>query len=63
MRINRQRLEQSMERLGRIGETPKGGLTRLALSDARGGSDTRDSVIGGSDTGGSVMRERRQPVA
>lgn len=33
------------------------------LSDARGGSDTRDSVIGGSDTGGSVMRERRQPVA
>jgi N-carbamoyl-L-amino-acid hydrolase len=33
MRINRKRLEESMERLGRIGETPKGGLTRLALSD------------------------------
>jgi N-carbamoyl-L-amino-acid hydrolase len=33
MRINRKRLEESMERLGRIGETPAGGLTRLALSD------------------------------
>jgi len=33
MRINRKRLEESMERLGRIGETPKGGLTRLALTD------------------------------
>src|SRR5882724_13318491 len=44
MRINRQRLEQSMERLGRIGETPKGGLTRLALSDEdrRG----RDLLVG-----------------
>ncbi len=33
MRINRQRLEESFEQLGRIGETPKGGLTRPALSD------------------------------
>ncbi len=33
MRINRQRLEQSIEELGRIGETPRGGLTRLALTD------------------------------
>ncbi len=33
MRINRQRLEQSILELGRIGETPGGGLTRLALSD------------------------------
>ena len=33
MRINRKRLEESMEALGRIGETPRGGLTRLALSD------------------------------
>ena len=33
MRINRQRLEKSMEELGRIGETPRGGLTRLALTD------------------------------
>src|SRR5713226_7025404 len=33
MRIDRKRLEQSMEELGRIGETPRGGLTRLALTD------------------------------
>jgi N-carbamoyl-L-amino-acid hydrolase len=33
MRINRDRLEKSMEELGRIGETPRGGLTRLALTD------------------------------
>jgi N-carbamoyl-L-amino-acid hydrolase len=44
MRINRKRLEESMERLGRIGETPAGGLTRLALSDEdrRG----RDLLVG-----------------
>ncbi len=33
MRINRERLEESMEALGRVGETPNGGLTRLALTD------------------------------
>ena len=33
MRINRNRLAESMDRLGRIGETARGGLTRLALSD------------------------------
>src|SRR5229473_3926906 len=33
MRIDRQRLERSIEELGRIGETPRGGLTRLALTD------------------------------
>ena len=33
MNIDAQRLEQSIETLGRIGETPRGGLTRLALSD------------------------------
>jgi N-carbamoyl-L-amino-acid hydrolase len=33
MRINRKRLEEAFEALGKIGETPKGGLTRLALSD------------------------------
>jgi N-carbamoyl-L-amino-acid hydrolase len=33
MRIDRKRLERSMEELGRIGETPRGGLTRLALTD------------------------------
>jgi N-carbamoyl-L-amino-acid hydrolase len=33
MRIDRKRLEQAIEELGRIGETPRGGLTRLALTD------------------------------
>ncbi|MBI4269235.1 MAG: Zn-dependent hydrolase [Candidatus Rokubacteria bacterium] len=33
MRIDRRRLEQTIEELGRIGETPRGGLTRLALTD------------------------------
>ncbi len=33
MRINRKRLEESMEALGRVGATPKGGLNRVALSD------------------------------
>ena len=33
MRIDRKRLEQSIEELGRIGATERGGLTRLALSD------------------------------
>ncbi len=32
MQINRKRLEESMAALGRIGETPAGGLSRLALS-------------------------------
>jgi N-carbamoyl-L-amino-acid hydrolase len=33
MRINRKRLEESMEALGRVGATAKGGLNRVALSD------------------------------
>ncbi|OGK83842.1 MAG: hypothetical protein A2W08_19495 [Candidatus Rokubacteria bacterium RBG_16_73_20] len=33
MRIDRRRIEGTIEELGRIGETPRGGLTRLALSD------------------------------
>ena len=33
MNIDRTRLEQSIEELGKIGATPRGGLTRLALSD------------------------------
>jgi beta-ureidopropionase / N-carbamoyl-L-amino-acid hydrolase len=33
MPINRKRLEESMTALGRIGETPAGGLSRLALTD------------------------------
>jgi N-carbamoyl-L-amino-acid hydrolase len=33
MRIDRARLEQSIHELGKIGETPRGGLTRVALTD------------------------------
>src|ERR671937_2898365 len=33
MKIDRDRLERSIQELGRIGETPRGGLTRLALTD------------------------------
>src|SRR5262245_1588897 len=33
MRIDRKRLEASMEALGRVGGTPKGGLNRVALTD------------------------------
>src|SRR5499426_1615694 len=33
MNVDRKRLEQSIEELGRIGQTPRGGLTRLALTD------------------------------
>jgi N-carbamoyl-L-amino-acid hydrolase len=33
MKIDAKRLEQSIEDLGRIGATPRGGLTRLALTD------------------------------
>jgi len=33
MRINRKRLEESMEALGRVGATAKGGLNRVALTD------------------------------
>jgi N-carbamoyl-L-amino-acid hydrolase len=33
MRIDRARLAESMEALGRIGETPRGGLSRVALTD------------------------------
>jgi N-carbamoyl-L-amino-acid hydrolase len=33
MRIDRARLERSIQDLGKIGETPRGGLTRVALTD------------------------------
>ncbi|PYM93630.1 MAG: Zn-dependent hydrolase [Candidatus Rokuibacteriota bacterium] len=33
MKVDKGRLERSIEELGRIGQTPRGGLTRLALSD------------------------------
>jgi beta-ureidopropionase / N-carbamoyl-L-amino-acid hydrolase len=44
MRIDRARLEGTIEELGRVGATERGGLTRLALSDAdrRG----RDLMVG-----------------
>src|SRR5438477_5523354 len=44
MKIDRKRLEQTIEELGRIGATERGGLTRLALSDEdkRG----RDLLVG-----------------
>ena len=44
MRINRARLAETMEALGRIGETPRGGLHRVALTDddRRG----RDLLVG-----------------
>ena len=43
MRIDRKRLERSIEELGRIGETARGGLTRLALSDQD--KETRDRMV------------------
>src|SRR5918994_1698164 len=33
MKIDKKRLEQSIDELGKIGATPRGGLTRLALTD------------------------------
>jgi len=33
MRINRARVAESMDALGKIGETPRGGLNRVALTD------------------------------
>ena len=33
MKIDRKRLEKAIEDLGRIGATPRGGLTRVALTD------------------------------
>src|SRR5438876_2424692 len=33
MKIDRKRLEGTIHELGRIGETPRGGLTRVALTD------------------------------
>ncbi|MBI1736707.1 MAG: Zn-dependent hydrolase [Candidatus Rokubacteria bacterium] len=33
MRVDRARLERTMEEMGRIGATPRGGLTRVALTD------------------------------
>jgi beta-ureidopropionase / N-carbamoyl-L-amino-acid hydrolase len=43
MKIDRRRLEQTLEELSRIGRTPNGGLTRLALSDDDRGA--RDRLV------------------
>src|SRR5262245_3200062 len=52
--IDRKRLEESMDRLGKIGETARGGLTRLALSDddRRG----RDLLVGWMREAGLAVR-------
>ena len=44
MRIDRKRLEATIEELGRVGATPRGGLTRLALSDED--RQGRDLMVG-----------------
>jgi beta-ureidopropionase / N-carbamoyl-L-amino-acid hydrolase len=44
MRIDRKRLEASIEELGRVGATARGGLTRLALSDED--RQGRDLMVG-----------------
>ena len=52
MRIDRKRLEESIEALGRVGATAKGGLNRVALTDEdqRG----RDSSSNGCARPGSA---------
>ena len=49
MRVDRARLERSMQDLGRIGVTERGGLTRLALTDedkrAKGLSSTVVEIV------------------
>jgi beta-ureidopropionase / N-carbamoyl-L-amino-acid hydrolase len=66
MRIDRTRLEQSMVDMGRIGETARGGLTRLALTDEdRRGRDQmvawmREAGLRVSvDRMGNIFGERR----
>jgi len=44
MKIDRKRLERSIRDLGKIGETPNGGLTRLALTDED--KRARDQMVG-----------------
>ena len=53
MRINRARLAETMEALGRIGETPRGGLHRVALTDddRRG----RDLLVGWMEAAGLAV--------
>src|SRR6202795_398680 len=70
MRIDRRRLEQSIEELGRIGETPRGGLTRLALSDEdRRGRDWMVARMGEAglrvtvDRMGNIFGERAGAAA
>jgi len=44
LRVNRKRLEATFELLGRLGETPKGGLSRLALLTSCRASQSARSV-------------------
>src|SRR2546428_3031230 len=71
MQINRKRLEESMAALGRIGETPAGGLSRLALADEdRRGRDLLVEWMRGAgltvtvDRMGNIFGERpgREPL-
>ncbi len=75
MRINRNRLEESMEALGRVGATAKGGLNRVALTDDdRRGRDllvdwmrqaglsvTVDRIAGNPSSARSVIRRTPMP--
>ena len=57
MRINADRLHESLRQLCRIGATPGGGVTRLALSDEdRSGARPAPAL----DGGGRAARARRR---
>src|SRR2546425_501681 len=57
MKIDRKRLQTSIEELSRIGETPRGGLTRLALSDDD--RRARDRVVAWMRATGLAVRVDR----
>jgi N-carbamoyl-L-amino-acid hydrolase len=57
MRIDRSRLERSIQDLGRIGETANGGLTRLALTDEDRGA--RDRMVQWMREAGLTVRVDR----
>jgi N-carbamoyl-L-amino-acid hydrolase len=57
MKVDRRRLELSLEELSRIGETPRGGLTRLALSDDD--RRARDRVVAWMRATGLAVRVDR----
>ena len=57
MKVDRRRLELTLEELSRIGETPRGGLTRLALSDDD--RRARDRVVAWMRATGLAVRVDR----